>query len=411
MFLTEREQALGSCKGDLCQKRCHPSLSDVSNRIPQIREITSGGALDGSETPSGQSSIHYTVLLNGIHPGESKGTSLLHIIIIDIEHFTVSLDSRLNIRILHKHNMSNSNSSGHFNKLIAGASAGLLESLTTYPTEYVKTRQQLPPSLDTPRSMTAILAQAFRNGQGVRTLYSGASSFCTSNAAKSAVRFFVFDKVRSYTWRDPFTGKWSAASNLLAGLVAGAAEGVFVVTFGETLKTKMIENRTRPKHEQFCGVVDAVRRIIKTDGPSGLYRGVVPVTLKQSSNAMVRFTSYNAIFNLLDIVSEGRMESIKPVLAGASAGVVTVYATMPFDSIKTRLQATHSPAASMGTFACLTSMIRKEGIKSLWRGTTPRLMRLTVSQHCLNTTRSALTSSSRSQERSHSGYMKTSASC
>ncbi|GAB7336594.1 hypothetical protein MBLNU13_g09852t4 [Cladosporium sp. NU13] len=278
--------------------------------------------------------------------------------------------------------MSNSNSSGHFDKLIAGASAGLLESLTTYPTEYVKTRQQLPPGLDMPRSMTAILAQTFRNGQCLRTLYSGASSFCMSNAAKSAVRFFVFDKARSYTWRDPLTGKWSAATNLFAGLVAGAAEGVLVVTFGETLKTKMIENRTRPKHDQFRGVVDAMRQIVKTDGPTGLYRGVAPVTLKQSSNAMVRFTSYNTILNLLDSVSEGRMDSIKPVLAGASAGVITVYVTMPFDSIKTRLQATHNPAASMGTFACLTSMIRREGIRSLWRGTTPRLMRLTVSQHC-----------------------------
>ncbi|KAK6436149.1 hypothetical protein LTR95_007659 [Oleoguttula sp. CCFEE 5521] len=275
--------------------------------------------------------------------------------------------------------MSNSRSSGRFDKLIAGASAGLLESLATYPTEYVKTRQQLPPGSSKSPSMTAIIAQVFRNGQGARTLYSGASSFCMSNAAKSAVRFFVFDKARTYMWRDPLTGKWSSASNLLAGLVAGAAEGVTVVTFGETLKTKMIENRLRPKHEQFRGVVDAVRQIIRTDGPSGLYRGVVPVTLKQSSNAMVRFTSYNAILNLLENVSESRMGSVKPILAGACAGVVTVYATMPFDSIKTRLQATCNPAASMGTFACLTTMIREEGIKSLWRGTTPRLMRLTIS--------------------------------
>lgn len=277
--------------------------------------------------------------------------------------------------------MSQTNSSGRFDKLIAGASAGLLESLTTYPTEYVKTRRQLPPGSSKPPSMTVILTQAFSNGQGVRTLYSGASSFCVSNAAKSAVRFFVFDKARSYMWRDPLTGKWSPASNLLAGLIAGAAEGVLVVTFGETLKTKMIENRLRPKHAQFHGVVDAVRQTIQTEGPSGLYRGVVPVTLKQSSNAMVRFTSYNAILNLIDRAFEGHIGGVKPILAGASAGVVTVYATMPFDSIKTRLQATHNPAATAATFACLNTMIREEGVKSLWRGTTPRLMRLTVRRY------------------------------
>lgn len=284
------------------------------------------------------------------------------------------LRSRRNSR----HNMSTSTSSGQLDKLVAGAAAGSLESLTTYPTEYVKTRQQLPRTASKPQSMTAILVQTFRDGKAVQTLYSGASSFCVANAAKSGVRFFAFDRARSYMPHDAQTGKWSPTANLLAGAVAGTVEGVLVVTPGETLKTRIIEDRLRPKHEQFCGIVDAVRRIIRSDGPSGLYRGLIPVTLKQSSNAMVRFTSYNAILDFLHGAFKGRMDSVKPVLAGTSAGVVTVYATMPFDSVKTRLQATRMPNISTGTLACVAGMVRQEGILSLWRGTTPRLMRLTV---------------------------------
>lgn len=273
--------------------------------------------------------------------------------------------------------MSSPGPTNQFDKLIAGASAGLLESLITYPTEYVKTRQQLASRGGSSQTITTIVAQTFRNGKAVQTLYSGAGSFCISNAAKSGVRFFVFDKARSYMARDPRTGKWSSSSNLLAGLVAGAAESVLVVTPGETLKTRIIENRQMPRSQQFTGVVDAVRQILHMNGPNGLYRGVMPVTLKQSSNAMVRFTSYNAFVNLLDNTFHGRLDGMKPVLAGASAGIVTVYVTMPFDSVKTRLQA--ASTSSVGTFECIGSMIRNEGITSLWRGTTPRLMRLTVS--------------------------------
>lgn len=215
----------------------------------------------------------------------------------------------------------------------------------------------------------------------MQTLYCGASSFCISNAAKSGVRFVVFDKARSYVSRDQETGNWSTSSNLAAGLVAGAEESVLVVTPGETLKTRIIENRQMPRCQRFNGVFDAIRSIIRTDGPSGIYKGVIPVTFKQSSNAMVRFTSYNAFLSLLDNTFRGRLDSGKPAVAGASAGVVTVYATMPFDSVKTCLQA--ASATTLGTYECITSMIRGDGITSLWRGTTPRLMRLTVRVHHL----------------------------
>lgn len=283
-----------------------------------------------------------------------------------------------------KVNMSNPATFGHFDQVIAGASAGLLESLITYPTEYVKTRQQLASSgYRRPQSMAAVLAHTFRNGRALRTLYSGASSFCISNAAKSGVRFFVFDKTRSLMPRDHETGKWSSSSNLVAGLVAGVAESVLVVTPGETLKTRIIENRQQPRNQQFNGVADGISRILRIEGPSGLYRGVVPVTMKQSSNAMVRFTSYNVFLDMLDGASAGRFEGTKPILAGAFAGTVTVYVTMPFDSVKTRLQVASSRNVSTGTISCVMSMIRNEGVSSLWRGTTPRLLRLTVSAHRL----------------------------
>lgn len=207
-------------------------------------------------------------------------------------------------------------------------------------------------------------------------MYTGSAAFCISNAGKSGVRFFAFDTARQFVPTDS-SGKTTAWGNMLAGMVAGAAESVLVVTPGETLKTKIIDDQAGAK--RYTSATHAIRSVLSTDGLSGLYRGVVPVTLKQSANAMVRFTSYNFFLgHLRALSSQDRPIAGTTVIAGALAGVVTVYATMPFDTIKTRLQALDGRQRYSGTFDCLRSIVSREGISVLWRGTTPRLARLSV---------------------------------
>lgn len=176
------------------------------------------------------------------------------------------------------------------------------------------------------------------------------------------------------------SGKVTPLGNMGAGLVAGVAEAVAVVTPGETIKTKMIDDRAGPK--LYRSTTHGIVSIVKKDGLPGLYRGVVPVTLKQSANSMVRFTSYNIFLGQMEAlklpVSDGLRKSVNTVTAGALAGVVTVYATMPFDSIKTRLQAIDGHQRYRGSLDCFRSVVTQEGVSALWRGTTPRLVRLSV---------------------------------
>ncbi|KAG9943813.1 hypothetical protein KCU85_g8435, partial [Aureobasidium melanogenum] len=263
-------------------------------------------------------------------------------------------------------------------KLVAGASAGAFESLITYPTEYIKTRQQLARG-NLKTSPWGILAETLGRPQPLKTLYGGASAFCLSNASKSAVRFFTFDRIRAMLWTDPKTGRPTAQANLVAGLLAGVTESVLVVTPGETIKTKLIDDRQRLGGPQFKGSFDAVRQLLQSQGVRGIYQGVVPVTMKQSFNAMVRFTSYNWFLAKLQDFSGSSYKDLQPVLAGSCAGIVTVYCTMPFDTLKTRLQSLGGGQQSRGTLQTLQLIFRNEGLLVLWKGTTPRLIRLTVS--------------------------------
>jgi len=262
--------------------------------------------------------------------------------------------------------------------ILAGGFAGGLESLLTFPTEYIKTQQQLVRAHRGQNiSPLTLLVETVRH-KGVKQLYRGASAFCAANASKSAVRFFTFDFVSQKLRKSSYTNN-ATTINLAAGFAAGVTEGLLVVTPGETLKTKLIDDRNRLGGPKFNGTFSVIRHVLATEGILGFYRGALPVTIKQSSNAVVRFTSYSFLVQHLRNLTTEKYRSFTSVLAGGGAGIVTVYCTMPMDNIKTRLQAIGGSERYSGTWNCLRSMIASEGVASLWRGTTPRLMRLTVS--------------------------------
>lgn len=60
---------------------------------------------------------------------------------------------------------------------------------------------------------------------------------------------------------------------------------------------------------------------------------------------------------------------------GALAGIVTVYATQPFDTIKTRAQSVQGA----GIAEAVKSVMRDYGIKGFWKGSSMRLGRLFLS--------------------------------
>jgi solute carrier family 25 (mitochondrial citrate transporter), member 1 len=173
------------------------------------------------------------------------------------------------------------------------------------------------------------------------------------------------------------SGKTTVIGDLMAGMCAGIAESVAVLTPGENLKTRFIDDRAGA--QLYRSSAHAIRSIAINEGLLSFFRGVVPVTVKQTSNAMVRFTSYNYISDTLQ-PSLGASTSI---VAGALAGIVTVYCTMPFDNIKTQLQSLQGRRVYHGSLDCVIKMVSDGGVRRLWKGTTPRLVRLSVSRsHC-----------------------------
>jgi solute carrier family 25 citrate transporter 1 len=120
--------------------------------------------------------------------------------------------------------------------------------------------------------------------------------------------------------------------------------------------------------------------MLRQEGVTAFWRGLAPVVCKQGTNSAVRFSTFGALGDLLrksDTIRANASPSVVTFAAGAGSGVVTVYASMPFDNIKTRVQTQSTGGAGM--LACARTMLANEGIRVFWKATTPRLIRLTFS--------------------------------
>lgn len=99
--------------------------------------------------------------------------------------------------------------------------------------------------------------------------------------------------------------------------------------------------------------------------------------MKQSATSAVRMGSYNVIKET--VATRTNIKNTKnPALTfgmGAMAGVITMYASQPFDSIKTRAQG----AKGATTLEAVRDVLKDGGVRAFWSGGSMRLGRLVLS--------------------------------
>lgn len=114
--------------------------------------------------------------------------------------------------------------------------------------------------------------------------------------------------------------------------------------------------------------------MVKERGITEVYRGLASATMKQSATSAVRMGSYNALKELT-LQQELPQNVMVTSATGAVAGTITVYATQPFDSIKTMAQS----AQGASTAEAFKKILSERGVRGFWSGSTMRLGRLVFS--------------------------------
>ncbi|KAK9472967.1 mitochondrial carrier domain-containing protein [Dipodascopsis tothii] len=263
--------------------------------------------------------------------------------------------------------------------LVAGATAGAIEAAITYPFEFAKTRLQLVDRSKIHTSNPVALVARVAREEGVSVIYTGCSTLATGCAFKAGVRFLAFDSFKKLLADEE--GKVSGARGVLAGFGAGVAESVFALTPFETIKTALIDDAQRAQ-PRYRGLIHGTLSLVREGGLGAIYKGVIPVTLRQSANASVRMGSYSSMKQYLQDRKpdpNAPLSGAETFGVGAIAGIITVYTTMPFDTLKTRMQSLESKKEYRSTLHCAQRLLKEEGVLTFWKGTTPRLGRLILS--------------------------------
>ncbi|ORY81808.1 putative Tricarboxylate transport protein [Leucosporidium creatinivorum] len=268
----------------------------------------------------------------------------------------------------------NSQTPAYFS-LLAGASAGAVESFATFPTEFVKTSAQLQTAGGRATTPVAIFKDTWKT-KGIAGFYAGCAPVVAGNALKAGVRFLTYDTVRD-SLRDS-NGKITPARTVLAGICAGACESIVAVTPSESIKTRLIENRRAAVGSAVpAGTLETIGALVRDEGVLSLWRGLAPTMMKQCANSAVRFSAYQGLKDLvLGARSTTELDSLSTMAIGSTAGIITVYATQPFDTIKTRQQSRTAYKSSLQAFS---KILTQEGPATFWRGSSPRVLRLLIS--------------------------------
>ncbi|KAK9048128.1 hypothetical protein SSX86_018121 [Deinandra increscens subsp. villosa] len=266
-------------------------------------------------------------------------------------------------------------------KAISGSIGGIVEASCLQPIDVIKTRLQL----DRTGAYKGIIhcGGTTVRSEGVRALWKGLTPFATHLTLKYALRMGS-NAVLQTAFKDSRTGKISDGGRFVSGFGAGVIEALAIVTPFEVVKIRLQQQKgTSQDLVKYKGPIHCARLIVREEGLAGLWSGAAPTVMRNGTNQAVMFTAKNTFDKLLWRKHEGDGKILQPwesMISGFLAGTVGPFCTGPFDVIKTRLMAQSGEVKYKGMVHAFTTIYGEEGLRALWKGLVPRLMRIPPGQ-------------------------------
>ncbi|XP_058766839.1 folate transporter 1, chloroplastic-like isoform X2 [Vicia villosa] len=272
---------------------------------------------------------------------------------------------------------------------IAGAAAGFATVAVMHPLDVVRTRFQvndgrvshLPSYKNTAHAIFTIT-----RSEGLRGLYAGFLPGVLGSTISWGLYFFFYDKAKQRYARSR-EEKLSPGLHLASAAEAGAlvcfcTNPVWLVKTRLQLQTPL--HQTRP----YSGLYDAFRTIMREEGFSALYRGIVPGLFLVSHGA-IQFTAYEELRKTIVDFKSKRSEiqnqnpdqllnSVDYAVLGATSKVAAILLTYPFQVIRSRLQ--QRPGGDgipryMDSWHVVKETARFESVRGFYKGITPNLLK------------------------------------
>lgn len=245
----------------------------------------------------------------------------------------------------------------------AGALAGVFVSLCLHPVDTIKTVVQ---SYHAEQKSLSYIGKSIVSDRGLSGLYRGISTNIASSAPISAVYTFTYESVKG-ALLPLLREEYRSIVHCMAGGCASIATS-FLFTPSERIKQQMQVSA----HYHNCW--NAFVGVVAKGGLRGLYTGWGAVLCRNVPHSIIKFYTYESLKGLMK--SNAQQTTSQTLVCGGVAGSTAALFTTPFDVVKTRLQTqipgSLSPYKSV--IQALYEIGKKEGLKGLYRGLTPRLI-------------------------------------
>ncbi|OQD72814.1 hypothetical protein PENDEC_c019G03636 [Penicillium decumbens] len=204
-----------------------------------------------------------------------------------------------------------------------------------------------------------------------------------------------FAKVIDASWRVPITLAGQAVSNVQEktksalhgvlesvhhfglGSIAGAF-GAFMVYPIDLVKTRMQNQRSsRPGERLYNNSIDCAKKVIRNEGFTGLYSGVIPQLIGVAPEKAIKLTVNDLVRGMFTDKDTGKIKYLHEVIAGGTAGGCQVVFTNPLEIVKIRLQVQGEIAKTVEGAPRRSALwiVKNLGLVGLYKGASACLLR------------------------------------
>ncbi|EGG23022.1 mitochondrial substrate carrier family protein [Cavenderia fasciculata] len=256
-------------------------------------------------------------------------------------------------------------------KGIAGTLSGIVEETAIYPIDLVKTRVQVHPNPNV--GFMSMMKEVYK-AEGFKGMFRGLSSPLVASAMVSAIQFSTFEKSNQELEEHRL---FKDSPETLRYFVAGGSAGIlqsFIICPVDVIKSRMQISG----HGHSGSTVDMAKSIYRANGLKGFYTGFSATLLRDVPGLGIYFSTYESLKHVFNVHGHHDLSGggfIKVLLAGGLAGSVYNASTHCFDIAKTLIQTQTTEPKYKGTFDCLNQVVQKQGVKGLFKGFVPTVIR------------------------------------
>jgi len=175
----------------------------------------------------------------------------------------------------------------------------------------------------------------------------------------------LYMKMRGETVKRP---NKAVAKHLFAGAVSGGVSRSVVAPL-ERVKIEYMVNSLKAKQEGFVGTL---ARIVKNEGPLGLFKGNSLNVARIAPTKAVEFFVFDKFKDLvISNSSEIDINAWQRMLGGSIASMTGTALTHPIDTVRSRVT-----VQSIGIKDCVQQMIKTEGPTAFLNGLIPNMVRV-----------------------------------